>query len=323
MPRIFLQAIIQYGHRARWLRVLQCMLAVHGQPVVRNQTLILSLVLQERDRILNVTGDCPSTGAPRAQLIVEREYAKGFRSVLRYHATCIQLLADCCRGCNVTSQQKCRAVLSPMAVLDTVLSLHRAPDGPRPISSPAIRYVCQPFLSFLHHVYIDSKDFQPDRAMQPRLWSDDVCLLTAIACSLRELIVSGGTAREVESHSAYVFQYAFPLVTALLEKQPPTKAPENLLDFTAMVVVGCSMLGPQLTKPQVQAAQGLTAVLLRMTEHFGEAEDLQRLALDLLELRQQQKQSAKFSRAGPSPMALDFEEGVAMGRVLCGEGHCW
>ena len=194
MPRIFLQAIVQYGQRARWLRVLQCMLAVHGQPLTRNQTLVLSLVLQERDRVLNLTGACPATGRSRARLIEEEEHAAaGVRSVLRYHAACVQLLADCCRGRNAGSQHKCRALLSPLAVLETVLALHRADGADCPddvVSTAGVRYVCQPFLSFFLHVYAGNRDFQPDVAVQQLLWTEPVCLLTACTASIEALVAS-------------------------------------------------------------------------------------------------------------------------------------
>ena len=126
------------------------------------------------------------------------------------------------------------------------------------------------------------------------------------------------------AHEAYVFRHVFPLMEALLDRYSPAPAPDRLPDFVAAVVECCAVLGPRLPKPHVQAAQGLTGVLVRLPEHFGMGADLQGLAVDLQGLRRRLRATAQ--RPGSRPEAVkfhetfrEFYEGFArLLQVLCG-----
>ena len=143
------------GQIAAWLGVLRCLVMVRDQPIKVNQSIILDLLLQEQDRTLNLTGTCSSTGRSRLTLMEEREHEIPRPSVLRYHVTCVQLLADCCMGLDQANKQKCRALLPMERVVRNILGCAYGPHGKSTrVTADVVHYVRRPFISFLTQVCV-------------------------------------------------------------------------------------------------------------------------------------------------------------------------
>ena len=76
--RKFVQTIVRYGKRARWLHFLETFVVVNGRPLKRNQDMIMRLLLQEEDEVvLELDGDQEGEregDKSRASLMMEREH---------------------------------------------------------------------------------------------------------------------------------------------------------------------------------------------------------------------------------------------------------
>ena len=55
--RKLLMANVKYGRRARWLNIIEIFLEFKGNPIQKNQDLILRLLLDEKEVLLDFTGD--------------------------------------------------------------------------------------------------------------------------------------------------------------------------------------------------------------------------------------------------------------------------
>eukprot|EP01065_Artemidia_motanka_P030354 TRINITY_DN36376_c0_g1_i1.p1 TRINITY_DN36376_c0_g1~~TRINITY_DN36376_c0_g1_i1.p1 ORF type:complete len:2690 (+),score=1136.41 TRINITY_DN36376_c0_g1_i1:51-8072(+) len=183
--RTFIQAIVKYGKRARWLRLMEAFVEANGRPVQRNQDRVLTMVLaEEGETVLELDGNQGGEGAcaregekTRYELMLEREHeTAGMQSFVRYHVTCVRLLSKCSVS-NRSNAQKCSAHLSLSKVLENILSLDKVGGEPKAekctrLHPSTVRFVKAPFVAYLHHVHMDSKQSESftEGSVQRAMW---------------------------------------------------------------------------------------------------------------------------------------------------------
>eukprot|EP00294_Goniomonas_avonlea_P006440 CAMPEP_0114565652 /NCGR_PEP_ID=MMETSP0114-20121206/14430_1 /TAXON_ID=31324 /ORGANISM="Goniomonas sp, Strain m" /LENGTH=250 /DNA_ID=CAMNT_0001751925 /DNA_START=1 /DNA_END=750 /DNA_ORIENTATION=+ len=168
--RHFVAMIVERGRHARFLRFLDSLVFVEGEPMKRNQDLVLRLVLDERSSVIDIDGDRISeTGqrTSRLELLLSGEHLKRLASVVVYHATCVDLLAKCAEGKCPGTEVKLRDMVTWDHCVRNILDLDLRPDGSQADPSEAavapqvyldgLRLVRAPFVRLLLNVHINTQ----------------------------------------------------------------------------------------------------------------------------------------------------------------------
>ena len=128
--RFFVESVVHYGKKARWMDFLSALVIVQGRPIKRNQDLVVRVIMEQEqaceESVLELDGDQGGSGElslegdkKRSQLMLEREDLEmGPESHLLYHTRCVFLLANACVN-NVSAQNKLREVLPLNMILGT------------------------------------------------------------------------------------------------------------------------------------------------------------------------------------------------------------
>jgi len=168
--RTFMDAIKVWGRKARWLSFFDVFIVQRGNPMKRNQDLILRLLLEDKEALIDLTCDYTDSpylsksderfGMSRLDLMVSNDHRRPVFSLLKYHTTALSLVAMCCSGKNTDNQVKVLHMISLETVMRGILDLDLKTDGQRyrPIDPDAIHFVQIGWLRVLTEVYLNSND---------------------------------------------------------------------------------------------------------------------------------------------------------------------
>lgn len=168
--RIFCDAIKMWGRKARWLNFFTVFLVQKGRAMKRNQDLLLRVLLDDKDALLDLSGDYSSSpylsksdgryGMSRLDLMIAKDHKRAVFSLLKYHVTTLTVLAMSCWGKNSQNQAKLAQEVDLGIVMKSILDLDLRPDGERDprVGDDAIRYIQQGWLMILTDVYLNNPD---------------------------------------------------------------------------------------------------------------------------------------------------------------------
>ncbi|KAK3288716.1 hypothetical protein CYMTET_3821 [Cymbomonas tetramitiformis] len=126
LVRSFFQLIARYGKQHRWLDMLKPLVVVSsGQfdmPVKKNQDAVMRALFEYEAHVCLLYKDANGWAA-RHKLIENGDHCKGSASLLRYHISCVRLIAECCRGKNPATEGKASELLSMHDVFLVLLDL--------------------------------------------------------------------------------------------------------------------------------------------------------------------------------------------------------
>eukprot|EP00756_Hemistasia_phaeocysticola_P029709 Hpha_TRINITY_DN16247_c1_g3::TRINITY_DN16247_c1_g3_i2::g.15455::m.15455/K04958/ITPR1; inositol 1,4,5-triphosphate receptor type 1 len=232
--RTFIQAIVRFGKRARWLRLMESFVEANGRPVQRNQERVLNMILaEEGETVLEMDGDqegAKEGDKTRYELMLDMEHETGMTSFLRYHVTCVRLLGRCSAG-NRANAQKCSALLSLQKTLEHIRALSRVGGDPNgavcsKLNPSAVRYVKSSFVLFMRYVHLDSKAAESFAAKNVRdlLWSGDGVMngfaedLDAFTALVKQRQEPGSEDASEELRGDQFIQYVVGALIPFLEK---------------------------------------------------------------------------------------------------------
>lgn len=134
----FVELIHKHGREARWMQVLKVFLQIDGRPFKRCQDLIVNLLMEDTT-VLDM--DCDFTtrrnsealrfddwrkGMSRRDLMRRREQQMEHGSLLKYHASCVEVLSMCSAGKNPTA----KAMVSSFVSLNQIVCNFLDPENP-------------------------------------------------------------------------------------------------------------------------------------------------------------------------------------------------
>jgi hypothetical protein len=138
----FIQCI-EKGRDVRFLKFLQTIMKVNGQPIKRTQELVMSEIANAGDEVLLFYHE--QQMHQFIELMVKEQGSASCTSDLNYHLNLLRLLTICTEGKNVITEMKCHSLL-PLDVIVQVITLEDC------IPEVKIEY-----LDFLLHCYIDAE----------------------------------------------------------------------------------------------------------------------------------------------------------------------
>ena len=177
--RLFINAIKTWGRRARWLSFLEVFILVNGQPLKRNQDLILRLLLEEQDTVIDLTCDyshpacCLSKndaryGKSRLELIVDKDHQRPIYSLIKYHKASVNLLALCASGKNAQNQGKVGALIPFSDMVKNALFTDVGTGGriDARAEADALRFVQAPWIGIMADTFLNNNDSHSIRQVQ-------------------------------------------------------------------------------------------------------------------------------------------------------------
>ncbi|KAK3238675.1 hypothetical protein CYMTET_51330 [Cymbomonas tetramitiformis] len=189
--RFFIHAVVRYGKKARWLKIMEPFVIMCGTPVERNQEIVMRLLMEERDAVLELDGaqggeGLETEGEQDRETLMEQwtldSYAAG-DTFLAYHVECIHLLALCANG-HLPNKFKCRDLISFTAALSNILDIELHSQTGRlleKVDHTTFNFIRRPFMHFLTEVYIATDDDAAKQmvgdAASNRWWGDPSVVL--------------------------------------------------------------------------------------------------------------------------------------------------
>jgi hypothetical protein len=178
--------IVDYGRKARWLRFFEAVLDADGTPIKRNQDIVLSLLLEYRGQVIDLDCDyseahhmLPDTdernGMSRIDLMAEDDHKRKYGSLLRYHVTCIDLMALCARGKNPTAKVLLFPVVPLRYIIYNILTCARGkPKSGKKVDLDTAHYVKTAWCKILIDVYLSCNDGSAIRQLlnTPNMFAD-------------------------------------------------------------------------------------------------------------------------------------------------------
>jgi hypothetical protein len=128
-------------------RFFQAFILVNGNPIKRNQDLVLRLLMEDSEAVLDLscdysTADCRLSkrderyGKTRLQLMADGDHKRAVFSLLDYHSATVTLLASLAGGKNAENQGKILSLLPFSAVTGNILYADLSAEGH---SDPRVR----------------------------------------------------------------------------------------------------------------------------------------------------------------------------------------
>ena len=287
--RHFIDAILTWGRKARWLRFFEVFLEVQGSPLKRNQDLLLRMVLDDFDKLIDLECDYrasrflprsdPRTGMTRLELIRDGDHRWKVRSLVKYHFSSVNLLALCAAGKNAVNQARVMMMVSVDTIVDNVINCALRPDMVRE-SDPefdwdGVYYVRKAWTKLLTNVYLTSLDTHSTKQLQDakRIW-------------LPQTSEPGGPGEPLSLMNEYVVDVQTLSVRLKDVKRPPADV-EGDGDREGMVLAGLrDSIGwdiGQHLEYVVEVLRSVTRVILRQDIFDAKDEVLCLMASELRE----------------------------------------
>ena len=186
--RHFVQAILTWGRKARWLNFFEVFLEIDGSPFKRNQDLVLRLIMEEWDMLIDLQCDYraksahlpssdPRNGKALLDLIKDGDHLMPVRSLVKYHYGSINLLALCAAGKAPANKAKIHGLVSMDRIIDAALDIVVNGAGERESLKghdlDGVHFVRSAWVKLMTNVYLSSMDTHSITQIQGarRLWS--------------------------------------------------------------------------------------------------------------------------------------------------------
>jgi len=179
----FVNLISDHGRKARWLEFLMEFIVVDGEPIKRNQDLVLKIVLDDAEAVLSLNGNgddtkghrldgqlalirfnddvarnVPGSEQNRLAKIMKNDHQRKMASPLVYHSMCLELLHRCAAGKAPATELRLKSMISWDDCISHILDITRTtrPEEAPTVDSEALCSIKAPFLRLLGEIYLNS-----------------------------------------------------------------------------------------------------------------------------------------------------------------------